>query len=179
MISLIKSIRIFLYKNVFWSKYQIGKRFHCGLRVRLWANNTLKIGDDFYIGHDSFIQTNCIVGNWVMFGNKVAVVGKYDHHFQQIGCPIRLASQIRDSDYYWKGRNLITFIGDDVWIGYGVTIMGGVKIGDGCIVAAGSVVTSDLDPYCIYGGNPARKIKPRFESPHDEKLHKEILNKIV
>jgi chloramphenicol O-acetyltransferase type B len=179
MISFIKSIRIFFLKNILWSTYQIGKRLHCGLRVRLWANHVLKIGNDFYIGHDSFIQTNCIIGNWVMFGNKVAVVGKYDHHFQQIGQPIRLASQIRDKDYTWKGKNLITYIGDDVWIGYGVTIMGGVKIGNGCIVAASSVVTSDLEPYSIYGGNPARKIKSRFESPQDEKLHIELLKKIV
>ncbi len=178
MIRLIKNLRIYFFKNLIWSKYKIGKEFHCGMRVRLWANQILTIGDCFYIGHDSLIQANCIIGNWVMLGNKVAIVGKYDHHFQEVGIPIRLASQIRDKSYNWKGENLITRIGDDVWIGYGSTILGGVNIGNGCIIAAGSVVTSDLEPYSIYGGNPARKIKNRFQTEEDKVRHIELLKKL-
>lgn len=55
-----------------------------------------------------------------------------------------------------------TEIGNDVWIGRDVTIMPGVKIGDGAIVAAESVVTKSIDPYTIVGGNPSRLIKKRF-----------------
>ena len=53
-------------------------------------------------------------------------------------------------------------IGNDVWIGFGATIMSGVTIGDGAVIAANSVVTRDVEPYSIVGGNPARKIKKRF-----------------
>ena len=166
---------IFLIKFI-WSKYKIGRNFHCGIRVRLWAKTTLIIGDDFYIGRDSFIETDCIIGNQVIFGNSVAIVGKYDHNFQEIGKPIRLASQIRDFDYSWKGLNQITRIGNDVWIGFGSIIMSGVNIGDGCIVAAGSIVTKDLDPYWIYAGSPAKKVKKRFDSMLDENSHIEILS---
>lgn len=55
-----------------------------------------------------------------------------------------------------------TIIGNDVWIGYESLIMPGVKIGDGAIVAARSVVVSDIPPYTVAGGNPARPIKQRF-----------------
>ncbi|WP_210366838.1 Vat family streptogramin A O-acetyltransferase [Bacillus sp. REN3] len=55
-----------------------------------------------------------------------------------------------------------TEIGNDVWIGRDVTIMPGVKIGDGAIVAAESVVTKNVDPYTIVGGNPSKLIKKRF-----------------
>jgi acetyltransferase-like isoleucine patch superfamily enzyme len=108
----------------------------------------------------------------IIFANNVAFVGRYDHNYQQIGVPTRLAEQIRDTNYSWKGLNQITIIGDDVWIGYGSIIMSGVKIGDGSIIAAGSVVTKDVEAYSIYGGNPAKKIKDRF--PNKEELNEHI-----
>lgn len=55
-----------------------------------------------------------------------------------------------------------TVIGNDVWIGRESIIMPGVKIGDGAIIAAYSVVTKDVEPYSVIGGNPARFIKKRF-----------------
>jgi virginiamycin A acetyltransferase len=55
-----------------------------------------------------------------------------------------------------------TIVGNDVWIGYDALIMAGVKIGDGAIIAARSVVTRDVRPYQIVGGNPARAIRRRF-----------------
>lgn len=54
-------------------------------------------------------------------------------------------------------------VGNDVWIGRESVIMPGVKIGDGAIVAAYSVVTRDIPPYTVFGGNPAAFIKPRFD----------------
>ncbi len=56
-----------------------------------------------------------------------------------------------------------TVIGNDVWIGYEAMIMPGVQIGDGAIIAAKSVVVTDVDPYSIVGGNPAKRIRQRFE----------------
>lgn len=64
-----------------------------------------------------------------------------------------------------KGQNIYQIvIGNDVWIGSHVLIMGGVTIGDGAIVAAGSVVTKDIQPYSIVGGVPAKHIKYRFST---------------
>lgn len=176
MIRNLKLLRDWLLVNFKYSKYDIGTNFHSGIRVRLWAKYTLKIGSNFYIGRDSFIETDCIIGNNVIFGNRVAIVGKYDHHYQQVGVPIRLASAIRDKDYSWKGLSLTTVIGNDVWVGYGATIMQGVTINDGAIIAAGAIVTKDVESYSIYAGNPAKKIGDRFQSEEDKLKHIEILN---
>lgn len=60
----------------------------------------------------------------------------------------------------YKGN---TVIGNDVWIGYETVIMPGVQVGDGAIIAAKSVVVSDVPPYTMSGGNPARCIRQRFD----------------
>ena len=57
-----------------------------------------------------------------------------------------------------------TIVGNDVWIGYDTLIMPGVKIGDGAIVATRSVVVTDIPPYSIAGGNPAKVIRSRFSN---------------
>ncbi len=56
-----------------------------------------------------------------------------------------------------------TVIGNDVWMGYEAVMMPGVQVGDGAIIAAKSVVVSDILPYTIVGGNPAKRIRQRFE----------------
>lgn len=63
-----------------------------------------------------------------------------------------------------------TVIGNDVWLGYHAVIMPGVTIGDGAIVAAESVVTKDVEPYTIVGGNPAKEIKKRFSEAEIQHL---------
>ncbi len=77
-------------------------------------------------------------------------------------------------------------IGHDVWIGYGTTILSGVKIGNGSVIATNSTVTSDVPPYSIVGGTPAKLIKYRFDTETIKSLqkiswwnwkHKEILDR--
>ncbi|MFS4482698.1 acyltransferase [Hyunsoonleella sp. 2307UL5-6] len=167
----IKKLRFFYLKKIKWKQYTIGDNFYAGMRVKLWAKNKLTIGNNFYIGRDSQIETDCLIGDNVIFADNVAVVGKYDHHYQQIGVPIRMASRIRDKDYTWKGLHNTTTIEDDVWVGYGAIIMSGVTITKGCIIAAGAVVTKSTEPYTIYGGNPAKKIATRFSNDIDLKNH--------
>lgn len=173
----LKKLRDLFYKYIIWRKYRIGKNFHCARGVFIWGRDKIIIGDNFYIGKYSSIETNCIIGDNVIIANHVGIVGKYDHNYQQIGVPIRLASQIRDKDYTWKGLHETTYIGNDVWIGYGAIIMSGVKIADGCIIAAGSVVTHDTDSYSIYAGIPAKKIKARFNTQEETQLHIQSLQK--
>jgi virginiamycin A acetyltransferase len=63
-----------------------------------------------------------------------------------------------------------TVVGNDVWLGYRALVMPGVAIGDGAVVAAASVVASDVPPYAIVGGNPARVLRRRFEDDDVERL---------
>lgn len=171
MIRFLKFVRDLYLVHLKLRRYNIGKGFHAGARVRIWAKDTLTIGRNFYIGRDSQIETDCIIGDNVILANKVGVVGRYDHHYQQIGTPIRLASQIRDMDYDWKGKGIITHVGNDVWVGFGVIILSGISIGDGAIIAAGSVVTKDVEAYTIHAGNPAKKIADRFNNIEDRLKH--------
>jgi len=171
LINLLKKARNNFLRKVVYRKYTIGPGFYSGARVRIWAKRKIEIGKNFYIGRDSFIESDAVIGDNVMWGNRVALVGRYDHNYQQVGVPMRLASQIRDPDYNWLGLNSVTRIDDDVWVGYGSTIMSGVHIGTGSIIAAGSLVTKDVEPYSIYAGVPARKIKDRFNSKEELEQH--------
>ena len=65
-----------------------------------------------------------------------------------------------------------TVIGNDVWIGYNATIMAGIKIGDGAIIATNATVTKDIEPYSIVGGNPAKEIRKRFSPDEIQRLLK-------
>lgn len=174
MIGKLKQLRDLYLKNIKWRNYKIGKNFHAGRAVFLWAKHSIIIGDNFYIGKYSIIECDAQIGNNVIFANHVSLIGRYDHHYQQIGTPVRLASQIQDKDYNWKGLNQKIIIEDDVWIGLGSVVLSGVKIGAGSIIAAGSIVTKDVEPYSIYGGNPAKKIRNRFENEEDLEKHKRL-----
>lgn len=66
-----------------------------------------------------------------------------------------------NEELYYTAPNVK--IGNDVWIGYGVTIVNNVTVGDGAVIAAGSVVTKDVPPYAIVGGVPAKTIRYRFD----------------
>lgn len=68
-----------------------------------------------------------------------------------------------------KDRHLVE-IGNDVWIGSGVKLLGGIHIGDGSVVAAGAVVCKDVPPYTIVGGVPAKIIRKRFQDDQITKL---------
>lgn len=71
-------------------------------------------------------------------------------------------------DQVYSGGDVV--IGNDVWLGRGAVIMSGVTIGDGAVIAAGALVSRDVAPYMIVGGNPARPIRARFDAEVVEKL---------
>lgn len=115
---------------------------------------------DLLIGSHSVINSGCVLytGNGIKIGQGVAIAANctfapVNHEYINRDIPIR-AQGFRPS----KGG--IT-IGDDVWIGANCVILDGAKIGDGCVVAAGSIVRGVLEDYSIYGGNPIKKLGNR------------------
>ena len=112
----------------------------------------LIIGEFAYIGPGCMIEQGVSIGKYTMLANNVMIVGG-DHDFHNPTLPIIFSG---------REERRKTRIGVDCWIGTGSIIMAGVTIGDGAIVAAGSVVTKNVPPFTIYGGCPAKLIKNRF-----------------
>lgn len=133
-----------------------------------WVDKDIVAGAYSYIGPNCIIYPKVKIGNYSILANDVNIVGA-DHNFRKVGIPTVFA-----------GREKLkpTIIGDDVWIGSRAIIMTGVQIGNGAIIAAGSVVTKNVEPYTIYGGVPAKKIKDRFTVSEIE-IHEKVLNKPI
>lgn len=94
----------------------------------------------------------------------------YAHDFMKINHDS--SEELMRNKYIDCSRKPLPIIGNDVWVGFGVTVLNGVKIGDGAVIAAGSVVTKDVAPYSIVAGNPARIVKMRYEDKEIELLLK-------
>ena len=123
------------------------------------------LGDYSFINKNSFIGSKVICGNYVMFGPNVTIAGN-DHRYDRAGIPIIFSD---------RPEPLTTIIGDDVWVGANCSIKAGVKIGNGAIIAMGSLVLKDIPEYSIVGGVPARIIKHRFTNQENIEKHEKTL----
>lgn len=137
----------------------IGKGTVIGMHCQF--DRSTKIGRFSYIGHHSNIRGNVHINDYFLCADYVVFAGK-DHSWGEIGKPTILTSEPEIP---------MTTVGIDVWIGRNSTIMRGVSIGDGSIVAAGSVLTKTVPSGEIWGGVPARKIKDRFPERDQLELH--------
>jgi acetyltransferase-like isoleucine patch superfamily enzyme len=143
-------------------RVQLGKRFHLGLWSYVSSPDVLDIGDDVYIGKFCSVQCSGTIGTGVLIANNVGIVGRRDHDIRDIGTVIRRARSVASCPDLAKDLANRIEIGPDVWIGFGATILSGIKIGRGAIVSAGSVVVDDVSPYVIVSGNPAVAVSTRF-----------------
>jgi virginiamycin A acetyltransferase len=112
------------------------------------------------------------IGRYTSIGDNLTIVSNLNHDYKSVfqGVIPEFADDTATSFRLRKGQNDanleqkgMVLIGNDVWIGDDVTIVSEVTIGNGAVIAARSVVVSDVPPYSIYGGNPARFIKSRFD----------------
>ena len=164
---LLKMIHIAFIAKVkyYWIKF--GKNPHLGRNVSFFAPDKIEIGNYFYMGAYSQVGCNVKIGDNVIFGSYVSIVGKRDHRYDIPGKTIRESGSVRQKTDWCLVDNYVE-VGDDCWIGHRSIIMSGVKIGSGSIVAAGSVVTKSIAPNSIYGGNPAKFIKNRFDKINND-----------
>lgn len=116
--------------------------------------------------HFDFTGDKLIIGKFCMIASDVTFIMNGANHLTDVitTYPFAIfgnawANAMEGKNYPSKG-NIV--VGNDVWIGYNATIMAGVTIGDGAIIGTNSVVTKDVEPYAIVGGNPAKLIKKRF-----------------
>lgn len=162
----------------------------CFIKNVIKAPN-INVGDYTYYDDDkdpTGFEKNNVLFNYPVFGDKL-IIGKFcqiasgtqfimgaaNHRLRSATTyPFNIMSEawaeiapVHLSQLPHKGD---TVIGNDVWFGRNCVVMPGVKIGDGAIVAAHSVVTKDVEPYSVVGGNPARFIKKRFDDKLTELL---------
>jgi len=124
--------------------------------------------------HFDFIGDKLIIGKFCMIASDVKFIMNGANHLTDSLSTYPFAifgngweNAMEGKSYPQKGN---IHIGNDVWIGYNATIMAGVHIGDGAIIAANSTITKDVEPYTIVGGNPAKKIRKRFSEDVITKL---------
>lgn len=169
----------------------------CTIRNRKYIKDGVTIGRYVYI-RESDINSTCMIGNYSVLRKcninsmtsigknctiNYADIGKYcsiswmvtigaiNHHIERLttnAFPYSKKLGIVDADELLTDR---TVIGNDVWIGCNCVILPNVIIGDGAIIGAGSIVTKDVDPYTIVAGNPAKKVRDRF----NEDIKKELI----
>lgn len=124
---------------------KIGRFCSINNTARIWNNHSIDV-----------VTTHPFLDHRLFFSReekeiRQAMVNKYGRHHNNAAFE---DSAIRDNEPI--------VIGNDVWIGANVIILPGVNIGDGAILAAGAVITKDVEPYSVVGGIPAKKIKYRF-----------------
>lgn len=141
-------------KNIFpLEKVKVGKYTYGELNIKSWGSENEKLE----------------IGNFVSIAEGVIFILGGNHNIKTLSTfPIKTKIFKRVNDeVFSKGKIVVE---DDVWIGMNTLILSGIKIGKGAIVGAGSVVTKDIPPYSIVGGNPARVLKYRFSKEIIEKI---------
>ena len=168
--------KFIIYLNRAWHSFiakgqksrfaEFGDHVHVGHYCEFIPSH-IHCGHHVHIGpHASFIASiaHIYIGNYVMFGPGVTIRGG-DHRIDVVGkhiYEVGEAEKLPEND-----QDVV--IDDGVWVGCNVTILKGVKIGKGAVVAAGAVVTKDIPPYSIVGGNPAKVIRMRFSEDEIQK----------
>lgn len=128
---------------------------HCGKNVNIEKgaqfNSKVSLGDNSGIGVNAMISAYVTIGNDVMMGPECFIYTS-NHGMDRLDIPM------------WKQKSTApkpVRIGNDVWIGSRVAILPGVNIGEGSVIGTGSVVTKDVEPFCVVAGNPAKVIRRR------------------
>lgn len=128
-----------------------GKNFQVAIGVKLEHLKNIEVGNHVYIGHGSWIsgiRGGIIFNDEVMLGPSVKMVSS--NH-----------TSIRGSYRFGPGIGKQISIGKGTWIAANVVITAGVRVGDGCLIAAGAVLSQDFDSNLVIGGVPARIISQK------------------
>jgi acetyltransferase-like isoleucine patch superfamily enzyme len=151
----LKYVKMLLVRPAF-GRY--GKNFRPNPDTDYYPHKNIEVGDDVSIaGFGSFLcaESKIIIGNHVMIGPRVTVVAG-NHNTSPVWRFMTEVKEKRPED----DQDVV--FDDDIWVGACATILKGVHVGRGSIIAAGALVTKDVPPYTIVGGLPAKVIGVRF-----------------
>ena len=133
----------------------------------------LRVNNPCSFSHNTFVGSHCNFNGMVIVGGGKVAFGDYFH--SGVECMIITQNHNYEGEKIPYDETFVlkdVTIGDYVWFGNRVTVVGAVTIGEGAIIAAGSVVVKDVPPLAIVGGNPAKIIKYR-DSDHFYRLKSE------
>jgi acetyltransferase-like isoleucine patch superfamily enzyme len=135
-----------------WSGMRIGRNVQIWQGVRILPLRNISFGNDVAIGFDVLLRPEggLSIGNRVLIGHGSKIITA-NHVIPDGKKSIYGAGHIQER----------VIIADDVWVAANTVILPGVTLGEGCVVAAGAVVTHDVPPYAIVGGVPAQLIRMR------------------
>lgn len=140
-----------LYLRIVW-RASIGRRVVYYSGVRLMSGRNLSVGDDVDFATGVLVTTDggVSIGDRVLIGYGTRIISG-NHNIPEN----------RGRIFNGGHTRVPISIGNDVWIGASCVVLPGVTIGEGAVVAAGSVVTRDVEPFCIVAGVPARILRRR------------------
>jgi maltose O-acetyltransferase len=148
-----KKCRALVCKQFF---HAIGRNVNVEHGAYFGSGRLIEIGDNSGIGVDCHVPADIRIGNDVMMGPEVLIIGRNQNHkIDDVNIPMRLQG--------YKDAPPVV-IEDDVWLGARVIILPGIRIGRGAVIGAGAIVTKDVPPYAICVGNPARIVRSRKDS---------------
>lgn len=128
-----------------------------GPRVKVYPLAHISIGKNTFLGRGVTITTSksgsspITIGDNVMLAQDAMLIGG-SHNFARLDMPINMQGE---------GKQGAIYIEDDVWLGARSIVLTGVRVGTGSVIAAGSIVTKDIEPFSIVAGVPAKKIGKR------------------
>ena len=168
MKKIISKIRYFVFK-ILWIRKNSNN--FCDIKKYV-PLNLIDIGNFSYgkinVHHYGNPEEKLIIGNFVSIANDVHFYLGGNHALDTLTTyPFKAKLLNKRYEAWTKGRIIIN---DDVWIGANTIILSGVTIGKGSVIAAGSLVSKDVPPYSIVGGNPSKIIKYRFSQRIINKL---------
>ena len=186
-----------LMKHLIVSFRNRGKDFKAALSSNIGPSSSFeghnRVGENStfngFMGRCSYMGENCClegkVGRYCSIASEVQMTyGQhplemistspvfYSSSQSQCGISYCCETAVQETKYADPENRYHVVIGNDVWIGYRATILSGVTIGNGAVIAAGAMVTKDVPDYAIVGGVPAKLIRYRFSGEKIEKLQK-------
>jgi acetyltransferase-like isoleucine patch superfamily enzyme len=161
-------VRRVLQKMAIKENVTVGRSLRVGRGVVVSSPHGLVIEDAVAIGPRTIIQVDGRIGSFTMIGMNVFIIGREDHAVNEVGTPMLLATWVGDRSRSVRDE---VNIGMDVWVGASAIVLGGVTVGDGAIIAAGAVVTRDVDAFDIVAGVPAKSVGCRFADQDQRRQH--------